>query len=283
MIRIAQMVIPDYNLYKRTGFREGIPIPNQNAAERIVMDMVQGGYYVDFVEALIKIDREGYMGHRYTLRGLPNVIDTLIDEGYRFDNVSGQFFEDQKEHITQNWGRLRNGDEKKMTMLCLDIAGSSELVKNNPRAKIEKAYNDVRTIIEKSVTSRMGRLWAWQGDGALAAFLFGPMEKMAVFAGMEIIHEIFFYNKLRNPLNSPINIRLGAHVGQTRYWDNEVERLKNETAKEAMVLEALASANALGVSYNLFLTLDQQILGLFSAEKTGRGRKFRLYKMGVEK
>ena len=283
IIRFASLANPNYDIYKQTGIKEGMPIQKQDAAERIVADMVMDGYYVDFVEALVRIDREGYRGTRYNLMGLSDVVDALENEGYSFDRVSGLFFENQQEQISLNWGRLKEGDEREMTVLRLDIAGNSELVKTNPRLKIEKAYNDIRNIMNRSVTSRIGRLWTWEGDGALAAFLFGSSYKMAVFAGMEIIHELFFYNRLRNPLDRPINIRLGAHIGQVIYSNNEMERLKNDTVKQAMILETMAINNSLSVSYNLYITMEQHILNLFSNEKNSHGRKYRLYKMGTEK
>ena len=283
MINVARLVNPDYDIYKQTGLKEGMPIPNVNAANRIVADMVQDGYYVDFVETLIQISYEGYMGRQFELKGLSNVIDSLIADGFSYDKTTGQFFENQQKQISPNWSRLRDGDERKMTVLRLDIAGNSMLVKNNSRAEIEKAYSDMRDIVNRAVTNRLGRLWTWEGDGALAVFMFGPIEKTAIFAGMEILHELYFYNKLRNPLNSPINIRLGAHIGQVRYSTKETERLKNETVKEAMVLETLAGKNALGVSYNVYISMDKYTLGLFGTEKNSRGRKYRLYKMGMEK
>jgi len=283
MIRFAQLVNPGYNIYKRTGLSEGMPIPSQNAAERIVADMILDGYYVDFVEALVRIDREGYMGRNYDLKGLNNVVVSLMDDGFTFDKVSGQFFEDQQKQISLNWGRLQEGDERKMTVLRLDIAGNSILVKNNPRPEIEKAYKDVRSIVNRIVTGRLGRLWSWEGDGVIAAFLIGPMEKMAVFAGMEILHELFFYNRLRNPLPAPINVRLGAQTGMVRYSDNVIERLKNEPVKQATFLETLAADNSLGVSYNLYIGMDQSTLDLFGDEKISGGCKYRLYTMRPEK
>jgi class 3 adenylate cyclase len=283
MIRFAKQVNSNYDFYKRTRFKEGMPIPNDYAAERVVMDMVESGYYVDFVETLIQASAMGYMGHSYKLMGLDGVVAGLVDEGYTYDKVTGQFFENQKERISPNWGRLQEGDERKMTMLRLDIAGNSELVRNNPQATIKKAYNDIRDIVSRAVNTRIGRLWSWEGDGALAAFLFGPMEKMAVYAGMEILHELFFYNRLRNPLDKPISLRLGAHIGNVRYSNSELERVKNETAKETMTLESLATSNALSVSNNLYMTLEQNILALFGVEKNSHGRKYRLYTMGHEK
>ena len=283
MIYFAKLVSPNYDFYKRTGFKEGMPIPVDYAAARVVQGMVEDGYYIDFVELLIKIDSKGYMGHQYKLNGLDGVVAGLIDEGYTYDKVTGNFFENQRERISPNWGRLQEGDERRMTLLRLDIVGNSELVRNNARPKIKKAYDDIRDIVNRAVVSRVGRLWSWEGDGALAAFLFGPMEKMAIFAGMDILHEVFFYNRLRNPLNMPINLRLGAQIGQVRYHRSEMELLQNEAIKEAITFESLANVNSLSISYNIYITMEQSILNLLGAEKSSRGSKYRLYSLGQEK
>ena len=283
MILFARLVNPDYNFYKRMNLKEGMPVPHDYVAQRIVTDMVEDGYYIDFVESLIQIENNGYMGHKYKLWGLNDVVTSLIKEGFIFDQISGQFFENAQERVSPNWGRLQDGDERKMTVLRIDVAGNSALVKSNPRDKVEKAYADLRKIVHRSVINRNGRLWSWEGDGALAAFMFGTIEKMAVYAGIEILHELFFYNKIRNPLDSPINVRIGAQIGQIRYSDNEVTRLKNDTVKQAMALEAMAPKNGIAVSFNLYAPLGSQAQVLFNAEKTGRSGKFSVYTMGIEK
>jgi len=283
MIRFARLANPDYDIYRRTGLKEGMPIPLQYAAQRIVADMIQDGFFVDFVETLIRIETEGYMGRRYSLWGLNDVVTGLINEGYSFNKVSGQFFENQRERVSPNWGRLQDGDERKMAVLRLDIAGNSALVRNNPRPKIEKAYDDVRRIVNRIVVNRLGRIWSWEGDGVLAVFLFGPMEKMAVFAGIEIIHELFLYNRIRNPLGSPINVRLGVQIGQVRYSEDEMERHKNETVRQAVHFEALAASNSLCVSSNVCLNMEQSTLNQFGPEKTRGGYKYRLYSVGLER
>ena len=283
MTRFARLVNPDYDIYKRLGLKEDAHIFYKKAAECIVSDMVQDGYYIDFVETLVRIDREGYMGRRYDLKGLNNVVASLVKEGYIFDKVSGLFFENNQENISPGWGRLKEGEELKIALLRLDIAGNSTLVRNNPRSKIEQAYNDIRDIVNRTVTGRHGRIWSWEGDGALAAFLFGSMEKMAVYAGMEILQDILFYNRLYNPLNSPIDVRLAAHIGQVVYSDNEMERLKDETVKQVIVYETLAANNSLSVSYNLYIDMEPLILEQFGAEKSKRIYKYRLYKIGIEK
>ena len=122
------MAYPDYDIYKNSGFPRGYPISGQDAANRIVTDMLTDGYYVDFVETLIRIETKGFMGHRYAFRGLDDVIGDVVQAGFSYDGETGQFFEDQSQQITRNWGRLIEGDERQMAVVRLDIAGSSILV-----------------------------------------------------------------------------------------------------------------------------------------------------------
>jgi hypothetical protein len=285
MIRFAQIASPQYDIYKNSGIPEGIPISNQNAATMIVTDLIEENRIIDFVEALIEIDLHGYMGRRYELRGLNDVVTSIVDAGYVYDSATGQFFENQSERISQNWGRLREDDEKIMAVLRLDIVGNSSLVKQNPSTSIKKAYDALREIVTKAVVSRLGRLWSWEGDGALGVFLFGHKEKAAVYAAMEILHELFFYNKLENPLNKDINVRIAVHLGPIRYSNNSMERLKNETIKEAVRHESESiPSNTVGVSWNVYLSVDKSIQDLlYLPGKRASENAVRLYQVGVDK
>jgi class 3 adenylate cyclase len=283
MIAFAQQVLHGYDLRKRMGISERIPVSNYTAAQRIIEDLDRSGLFIDFVEFLIMVDHKGFMGHTHSMRGLDSVIGALMHEGYNYDKTANQFFENQRERISLNWGRLKDGDERQMSVLRLDIAGNSVLVKNNPQDKIQKAYAALREIVNRAVTNRLGRLWSWEGDGALAVFFPGPKEQAAVFCGMEILHEVFFYNKLENPLSDPIRLRIGAHVGKVHYFNSSIERLKNEAVKETVKLEEAVPNDSMGVSYNLFITMDHSFLKLLGPEKTKGNSKYRLYQVSQER
>jgi hypothetical protein len=63
-----------------------------------------------------------------------------------------------------------------------------------------------------------------------------------------------------------------------------MERLKNETIKEAVTLESkAASADSMAVSFNLFLPMDAAATALFTPERSAAGTKYRLYYVGTEK
>jgi class 3 adenylate cyclase len=224
------------------------------------------------------------MGRRYSLRGLDDVIGDVVQVGFNYDRTTGQFFENQRERISRNWGRLIDEDERQMAVLRLDIVGNSILVKENPRNQIEKAYGDLRTIVTKAVVSRLGRVWSWEGDGALGVFMLSNYSRMAIFAGIEILNELYLYNKMHNPLNSEIKIRIASNSGMVTFFDSEVECLKNDTVKKAITLESKAATpNSLVISGSLAVAQDQALLNIFSGEKTVAAEKYRLYQVNQER
>lgn len=283
MVRFVKLVDPEYDIYRRTGIPENIPITDQMAAERIVKDVVEDGRFIDLVETLVKVDTQGYMGRTYPMKGLREIVKALTLDGYVFDKSTGQFFENANERVSPDWGRLRDGDERQVALLRLDVVANSLLVKRNKADRVEKAYADLRSIVYKAVVGRFGRLWSWEGDGALAAFLFGQKERAALLAGMEILNELFFYNRFDNPLEEPLRVRIAAHAGPIRYGANTVELLKNETVKDALRLEATTPPDSLLASTNLFLSIDRVIQDRFGPERQVDGGKVRHYSVTMEK
>ncbi len=284
MVRFVRLIDPEYDLYERSGIPVNIPITDQMAAERIVKDVIEDGRYIEFVETLVRVDANGYMGRPYPLKGLRELVKALTQDGYILDRSTGQFFENANERTSPDWGRLREGDERQVAVLRLDVVGNSSLVKRNQADRVEKAFGDLRAIVYKAVVGRLGRLWSWEGDGALAAFLFGQRERSALLAGMEILNELFFYNRLDNPLDEPLHVRLAAHAGPIRYSANVMELLKNETIKDVNRIESTATpADSLSASVNLFLSIDRVIQDRFGPEKQADGGRIRHYAVTMEK
>jgi class 3 adenylate cyclase len=284
MIRFAKMACPDYDIYERSGYPKGHPMVTQDAATWIVDDMEYYGRYLDLVEVLVHVASQGFMGRRYPLKDLDIVVDDVIKAGYSYDKTTGSFYENQQERITKNWGRLLEGEERMMAVLRLDVAGNSILVRENPKNLIDKAYADIRKIITKAVVSRIGRIWHWEGDGSLAAFFLSDYSRVAIFAAMEILTEMFIYNKFDNPLNSDIKLRLAVHSGSIQYSNSEAKCLKADIVRKATTLEStVAVPNSLVISESLAVTQDQALLDIFSDQKHTSEEKYRVYQVYQEK
>lgn len=280
---IASRVFGDYDIHQRMGIQENIPITREMAAERVMRDVTAAGLYLPLVEEMIAVDLKGYMGREYPIPRLAAIAKFISAEGYCYDQRSGLFMEHAVNRVSPNWGRLVEGEEKQIVLLRLDIVDNSGLVKGNTQDAVETAYTDVREIVDRAVISRHGRIWLWEGDGGMAAFLFSDKERSALFAGMEILHELFFYNRLQNPLIHPIRVRIATHAGPIRYSSNQSVIKKNETVRELVELESACTPNdSLTASINVSVTVDRAVRDQFGADIQQSGYKFCRYTPALE-
>jgi hypothetical protein len=262
--RIAQDVIPDYDLRKRSGFPPNIPMQNQTAASRIVDDVVDDDLFLHFVERLALLDREGFMGRSYRISGLRELFKIIGGEGYIWDADTARFMEDSRIRRTPNWGRLYQGEELRFSLLRIDVVKNSRIVKVHGESAARGAYEDMRSILSRAVERRSGRMWSWDGDGALAAFLFGHSTTSSVLAGMALIHELFIYNRAYNRIGESVRVRAAVHTGPLRYHPDIGEIVRQETCREVIESEARwTPPDCLSISPAVAGTLDRVILDRF--------------------
>jgi hypothetical protein len=268
MITLARELIPGYNLHKRTGIPESIAIPNINAARQIVVDMKRQDIFPQFINLLIEAQYKGIKGRTYPIAHLRELINGIQGQGYLYDYENKMFVEDPRVRRTKNWGVLRNGVEYSFAFLGIDIVDSSSLVRKYKKEIVNGTYSDLYLIVKSCCEKRNGRFWNWEGDGGLVAFFFASKNTLAVLSGMEIIHEIFLYNKLKCRLPVPLKIRLTIHSGKCAYTGNE-EELKNlDIIKEIIKIESKYSRqNSVTVSQTVLPSLDQRITDILRQEK----------------
>ena len=274
MTHMIRDIFPDYDIHRRTGFPESLSIPNVDVATQIVRDIVQAGKFPNFVALLIRVQEEGYMGRKYPIAYLRQLVQGTYSLGFVYDTVNRLFVEDSQVRQTRNWGVLEMGEEYTIAFLALDIAGNTALVRTEDEKAVNQTYKDLRNIVKTAVHKRNGRIWNWEGDGGLAAFFFGNRHMNAVLCSMEILHEIFIYNRTRCPLTSLIKIRMGVHAGPCEYTDNE-EQLKNmQTVKEVTALEQASKNDTITISIVSRLMLEDIISRRFTSKGKGKNGPF---------
>ena len=264
MERVAADLIPDYDLLKRTGFPPNIPMQGMTAASRIVDDIVGEDLFLHFIERLFLLDREGFMGRSYRVAGLREIFKFIGAEGFIWDAETNRFMEDPRIRRTQNWGRILPGEELRFSLLRVDVVTNSRIVKVHGESAARGAYDNLRGILARCSELRSGRVWSWEGDGALAAFLFGHSTTSSVLAGMALLHELFIYNRAYNRIGEPLRVRAAVHTGPIRYASDVGEILKQETCREVVESESRwTPADSLSISPAVAGTLDRVILDRF--------------------
>ena len=237
MQKLARRVIEGYDLHRQSGFPAQIPVPQRDAAEVIVKDMVRQGQLRRFCEVLIDVDRSGIMGRPVSIRFLPRIISEMENLGYFFSEEYGLFVEGGDVAKTTGWGVLQEGQTYDFSFLRVDIAGSSQLVRKHPKGEVEKAYAELRGLFTTVVEKRDGRIWQWEGDGGIAAFLFGAKNVQAVLAGMQLVLELFMNNLLRSSFAGELHVRLAVHTGPCLFLVN-FKDIRSDTLQRLELIES---------------------------------------------
>lgn len=237
MVRLARRIVPDYDIHERTGFQRSVPIPSLEVAGQIARDLGGGISLLRLVEALIEIDRSGFMGSRVNVRSLQPLIQEIESLGYAYDEATRLFMETAESVRTRAWSFLQEGQVCELSFLKVDLVASSKLVRDHARARISRAYQDLQRIVAAAVYRRNGRVWNWEGDGGVIAFLFGDKNVQAALAAMEIILELFLYNTFRCALATPLAVRIAVHTGPCPYHES-FARIQSDTLRRLAVIES---------------------------------------------
>ncbi len=280
MTKLARRLIPEYDLYRQTGIPKSVAIPNQNAAKQIMDDIVKQGLFFEFVLLLMEfsVQGNGIAGRKISIPYMRQILNEVYKMGFIFDHENNIFVENPAERKTRNWGTLRPNTEYTISLLRMDIADNSKLVRNNPQEKVESAYLKIRDFFISSVEKRNGRVWAWDGDGGLAAFCFGNMNESAALSAIEILHEIFLFNYKDCPLKEKIQVRLSAHSGPLNYTSNNEKLADSETVKETINIEHKhTKAGRITISNSVKVMLEPLTAKQFTGFKSKNKRTYYEY------
>ncbi len=265
MQKVARTVIPDYDIYERSGFPPSIPIPRVDAARQILRDFVRENYFLKLIESLLEVQQQGDMGREIRIPLLSRIVAEIEDQGFTYSQQKGMFLEATKNGRarTMGWGTLREGRSYELALLRIDTVGNSDLVRRYPRSRIDTTYAAVRDMITRLVERREGRIWSWEGDGGLAAFYFIDKTIQATLCGMEILHELFLYNLLGTALPEPLSARLAVHAGPCKFLASSKESAGDTIRRVELLESRYTSPNSLTVSPGVFTDLGSKLSPLF--------------------
>jgi hypothetical protein len=94
MTMLVRLMLNNYDINKQTGFPEISPCPGENAALQIVMDIKKAGLYLYLIQHMIILNNDGYMGRRYPIKHLRQIILELRELGTIYDQENKLFVED---------------------------------------------------------------------------------------------------------------------------------------------------------------------------------------------
>lgn len=275
---VADRIFQYYDFYGKTGFSRNLDIPRQVAAKQFVNDVKAAGFYLKLVQVMMDIHAKGYMGKKYPINKLRQIIAEIREKGIIYDSANKIFVEDPSIRRTKNWGTLIEGEQYLFSLLRLDIAGNSKLVRQYPDDVIQATYSDFRNMVQDTIDKRNGRIWSWEGDGGLVAFFFSNKNMYATCAGMDLVNKLFIYNHTACRLNEPLNVRLAVHSGLMDYTGSEQDLKRSDIVKTVMDIEANhTSPNSLTVSDVVVNTFSKVFLDQFNPVRIEGNRVYYHY------
>lgn len=264
-LRVARSLVEGYDINQRMGFPPSVPVPVQDAVNRIVLDLIEANLFIELVEWLVRTDRHGYKGKQYPIAGIDEIINGMEQDGYLLDPESELFYEDPRRQRTAGWGRLKEGVEYPITLLRVDIVNSTRIVRANDAEDVGVAYERMRELFQRIVEKRRGRVWLWEGDGGMAAFQYAHPNMSATLCGMEFMNEMLLYNLYANPLDKPIQLRAAAHAGFMCFSQDTAELLHEELVKETIEIESRYTApNCFSISASIAPHVDGIVKDCFA-------------------
>lgn len=281
MSHVARKLIHNYDIYKRTGFPLNFPIPKKDAARQIMNDMRDKELFFQLINLLIDIHEKGIMGRKHRILHLREVMREIKRAGFIYDREYNMFVEDPRVRQTHNWGVLREFEEYIFTFVCFDVVGSSYLVRRHSEDLIQQIYSEISTTIKDITSKRNGRLWNWEGDGGLIAFYFSNKNKNAALSAIEIVHELYIYNLIRNRLDEPLRMRIAVHSGPCQFRHAFTD-IKSDTLNQIYEIESShTKPDSVTFSSTVYRMLDNSIARELRQIK-GKENTFYTYKLRWE-
>lgn len=165
------------------------------------------------------ITRTEYTGSNYAMFIAISLMGGIFGAaGYHFFSKNRErlgFGDPQKERhallqqLLEIQSKLKQ-DERQVTFMSLDIAGSTRLKAENDPLSVEFTFNEYHRYVEAQVTKNGGQIHSTAGDGVTAVF---DDPRQAFAAGKAIQAGLFEFNAFRNQLNEEIQLRGAIHSG----------------------------------------------------------------------
>ena len=283
MCHVARRLIPGYDIHKETGFPESFAIPNRDAADTIIRNIIKEDLFLTFVETLIRIEREGIMSRNVQIPYLKDILKEIYNSGYLYDSTIQMFVENPRVRKTRNWGTLQNGETYTLAFLGIDIIDNTGIVRKYPGETVERTYTEFSYIVQNITEKRDGRLWAWEGDGGVIAFFLGNKYQNAVLSAFEIVNQLFLYNRTLCMLKEHLHFRISIHSGECEYTGDQEMLIQSEPVKLLLEMEKkFSDTDTVCISFPVKMMLDGYISRQFSPLKKGGKNRYFQYRLGWE-
>lgn len=156
------------------------------------------------------------------------------------------------------WSKLKDGDFRKFCFMDVDLAGHSEIGRNNSTRDADATFSAFLEYIVKRVECHKGQVWNLAGDGGLFAFCDDDVTTMAeqgVNSALEILDGLSEFNKTKSKVKQQVRVRIAVHLGDAQYW-TQTGRIQSKDVNFVAHLEKGGTTpDSVSISENVYLEI----------------------------
>lgn len=179
--------------------------------------------------------------------------------------------EAERDRLLEDFEKAKKRLEKtkqRLAFLSVDIVGSTRIKVGQDRLLSEKLFREYRYLLEQIFKKFRYRAASWTPDGVMVCF---PQVDLGCGAAKELLGKLPEFNKSKNPLDFPVQVRCGLNAGEV-YYDGStpLELLSDRVLDITGHLQKFAQPDSLLVTEEIFGQLrDKKNFALGEKEVDG--------------
>jgi class 3 adenylate cyclase len=263
--QLGQLVLGCFDSNEAAGQRNHISLSPRKCAGLLVERCEQRGEMPALLKLVVEVDEATVNGRPVRVEGLEEFLGKLIRTGIRYDFKTRKVVAAQRDpRDLVNWGCLKEGREYELSIISLDIAGNSALVRSLGARRMEKLYYNLWSFLREKLAVVDGRFWSWAGDGGIIAFALRDHAARAVRFAVEVQSTMPVFNLSASAAASTdVALRLGIDSGLVKF-SIETGKIVSDVINFAAHLEKKSTgAGSISVSRTVYDALPERMASLF--------------------
>jgi class 3 adenylate cyclase len=262
---LGRLVLGCFDSNEAAGQRNHISLSARKCAGLLVEQCEQRDEMAALLKLVVEVDEGMVHGRAVHVEGLEEFLGKLIRTGIRYDFKTRKVVAAQRDPQDMvNWGCLKDGREYELTVISLDIAGNSALVRRLGARRMEKLYYNLWSFLREKVAAVDGRIWSWAGDGGIIAFALRDHAMRAVRFAVEVQSAVPVFNLSASAsTDTDIALRLGIDAGKVKF-SIETGKIVSDVINFAAHLEKKSTRpGGVSVSRAVYDSLPERMASLF--------------------
>jgi len=216
-----------------------------------------------------------------TADGLSFSSTTTDKAGRRLFGGLGLKQEDQRDKLLRELAEVKKRLEKskqKLAFLSVDIVGSTRIKVGQDPLATEHLFREYRAMLEGIFKKYRYRTASWTPDGVMACF---PQVDLACVAAKELLKRLPGFNKEKNRIGFPIQVRCGMNAGEVLYDESTpLELLSSRVLDITGHLQKAAVPDSILVTEEIYKEIRDKN-GLMPSSDEVDGHKVYQWTLGV--